>query len=303
MTSLTPIATPRRPASTGASCCADGRAQATPESAGSRDARIAELSQLVEAFSGITERLQQSHAALTEKVARLQSELAEKNRLLSDQQKQLERKNRLSALGEMAAGLAHEIRNPLGGIGLYAGMLEEDLADRPESLELLAKVQSGVRRVERTVSQVLRFAGEVVAETSDCDAAEAVRAAVELAAGQAQRHGVEVGVEAPASLRARVDADLVTQAVLNLLLNAIDVARHVEVRCSVEGGKLHVCVTDDGPGLPEGVDPDRLFDPFFTTKDTGTGLGLSIVHRIAEAHGGHVAARSSPEGAAFTLVL
>src|SRR5690606_35992238 len=132
------------------------------------------------------------------KVARLQSELAEKNRLLSDQQKQLERKNRLSALGEMAAGLAHEIRNPLGGIGLYAGMLEEDLADRPESLELLAKVQSGVRRVERTVSQVLRFAGEVVAETSDCDAMEAVRAAVELAAGQAQRQGVEVGVEAPA---------------------------------------------------------------------------------------------------------
>jgi len=143
----------------------------------------------------------------------------------------------------------------------------------------------------------------VVAETSDCDAMEAVRAAVELAAGQAQRHGVEVGGEAPASLRARVDADLVTQAVLNLLLNAIDVARHVEVRCSVDGGKLHVCVTDDGPGLPKGVDPDRLFDPFFTTKDTGTGLGLSIVHRIAEAHGGHVAARSSPEGAAFTLVL
>src|SRR3954463_2607558 len=112
--------------------------------------RIEELGRIIIAYSEVTEKLQQSHDQLTETVRALQSELGEKNRLL-------ERKNRLAALGEMAAGLAHEIRNPLGGIQLYASMLAQDVADRPDSLQLVRKISGGVRRLEALVGQVLQF--------------------------------------------------------------------------------------------------------------------------------------------------
>src|SRR6266576_7315765 len=98
--------------------------------------RIEELGRIIMAYSEVTERLQQSHEKLQETVVALREELGEKNRLL-------ERRNRLAALGEMAAGLAHEIRNPLGGIQLYASLLAQDLADRPESHALVGKIAAG----------------------------------------------------------------------------------------------------------------------------------------------------------------
>jgi len=107
-----------------------------------------ELGRIILAYSEVTERLQQSHEQLNGKVKQLQEELSDKNR-------QLERRNRLAALGEMAAGLAHEIRNPLGGIQLYASLLAQDVADRPESAQTVKKIINGVKRLEGLVSQVL----------------------------------------------------------------------------------------------------------------------------------------------------
>src|SRR3982751_6155643 len=123
--------------------------------------RIEELGRIILAYSEVTERLQQSHDQLTGTVQRLRNELSEKNRLL-------ERRNRLAALGEMAAGMAHEIRNPLGGIQLYASMLAKDVTDRPDSHKLVRKISGGVKRLEALVSQVLQFTREIkpnVAET------------------------------------------------------------------------------------------------------------------------------------------
>src|SRR5580765_5931073 len=111
--------------------------------------RMEELGRIILAYSEVTERLEQSHAQLTATVASLREELGEKNRLL-------ERKNRLAALGEMAAGLAHEIRNPLGGIQLYASLLAQDMRARPESLKVVEKIAGGVRRLEALVGQVLQ---------------------------------------------------------------------------------------------------------------------------------------------------
>src|ERR1043165_7015461 len=135
--------------------------------------RIEELGRIILAYSEVTEKLQQSHQQLNDTVENLREELSEKNRLL-------ERKNRLAAIGEMAAGMAHEIRNPLGGVRLYASMLEGDLKDRPESREVVRKISGGVKRLEGLVSQVLQFTREMRANIEKVNLAEVVREAVEL---------------------------------------------------------------------------------------------------------------------------
>src|SRR5204862_2745576 len=124
--------------------------------------RIEELGRIIMAYSEVTDRLQQSHEKLQETVIALREELGEKNRLL-------ERKNRLAALGEMAAGMAHEIRNPLGGIHLYASLLEKDLWDRPESRTVVTKISAGVKRLEALVSQVLQFSRDTACNVREMD--------------------------------------------------------------------------------------------------------------------------------------
>ena len=262
-----------------------------------REARVAELGQILHAYSEVTERLQRSHEQLQATVERLQNELGEKNRLL-------ERRNRLAALGEMAAGMAHEIRNPLGGIQLYATMLDADLADRPEQRKIVGKISGGVRRLEGLVSNVLQFTREITANRRPCDVRAAVEEAVDLTARQQAAAGVRVEVVGPESLEADADPDLIGRAVLNLVLNAIEAAaRRVVVELTPRGGGFSLAVSDDGPGIAPGV-IDRLFDPFFTTKDMGTGLGLSIVHRIADAHDGTITASNTVQGGArFELTI
>src|SRR5947208_662273 len=124
--------------------------------------RIEELGRIILAYSEVTEKLQQSHEQLTATLASLRAELSEKNQ-------QLERKNRLAALGEMAAGMAHEIRNPLGGIQLYASLLAGDLKDRPDSLAIVGKISNGVRRLESLVGQFLQFSRETRISAAECD--------------------------------------------------------------------------------------------------------------------------------------
>ena len=269
----------------------------TPDPDQPRADRIDELGRIILAYSEMTERLEQSQNRLVETVARLQEELSEKSRLL-------ERRNRLAALGEMAAGMAHEIRNPLGGIGLYAAMLDADLADRPEQRKIVGKIAAGVRRLEGVVGGVLQFTREIAADPRPCDARAVVAEAVELSSTQAAAAGVTVEVVGPASLPAVADADLLGRAVLNLLLNAIDAAvGRVVVTIFGDAGDLQITVADDGPGVAAGA-LDKIFDPFFTTKDAGTGLGLSIVHRITEAHGGRVSATNADGGGAvFEIVI
>ena len=263
--------------------------------------RIDELGRIILAYSEVTEKLQQSHAQLTATVESLRRELVEKSRLL-------ERKNRLAALGEMAAGLAHEIRNPLGGIQLYASLLSGDLRGRPElagSLALVGKIAGGVKRLDGLVGQVLQFSREMTAHAGPADLAEVVEQAVELATPAMKERQVHCTIEGPRPMPVVADALLVGQAVLNLLLNAaeaMDRPGTVEVTYSPPSGtteakQFHLAVRDAGPGVPPEV-MDRIFNPFFTTKDTGTGLGLAIVHRIVEAHDGTILVTNPPAGGA-----
>jgi signal transduction histidine kinase len=265
--------------------------------------RIEELGRIIMAYSEVTEKLQQSHDQLTQTVQKLREELSEKNRLL-------ERRNRLAALGEMAAGMAHEIRNPLGGIQLYASMLAQDLAGRPELLAIVRKISGGVKHLEDLVSQALQFTREIRINPSPADLANLVEQAADLVRSEYAQQSIEVVVEGPESLPVQVDALMVHQVLLNLLLNAaqaMDGTGRINVRydtCEEQPRRqFRLIVQDDGPGICEEI-LDRIFNPFFTTRDTGTGLGLAIVHRVIEAHDGTVTASSPPgEGARFEVVI
>ena len=268
--------------------------------------RLEELGKIILAYSEVTERLQQSQDQLQRQVAHLRGELSEKNKLL-------ERKNRLAALGEMAAGMAHEIRNPLGGIQLYASLLGKDVADRPASLQLVNKISGGVKRLEALVSQVLQFAREIHASVGPADLAEIVEQTLDLTVQQRTVAGVSCQTSGPRPMPVRIDAILIGQCLLNLVLNAVESMAQTprdgtgaERRLSVRFGpppigsdakQFHLTVCDSGPGIPSGV-LDRIFNPFFTTKDTGTGLGLAIVHRVVEAHEGSITASNTEGGGA-----
>jgi signal transduction histidine kinase len=260
--------------------------------------RIEELGRIILAYSEVTEKLQQSHDQLNQTVEMLREELSEKNRLL-------ERRNRLAALGEMAAGLAHEIRNPLGGIQLYASLLMKDLADQPQSQQIVGKISNGVKRLEALVSQVLQFSREMVCNIRAMDLAETIEQVVELAGITASAKQIEVAVEGPRPLPINGDPILLGQTIMNLVLNAIEAMhgpgqvtlRYAPPPAESDAKQFHLIVRDTGPGIPGHI-LDRIFNPFFTTKDSGTGLGLAIVHRAVEAHNGTIHASNADGGGA-----
>ena len=262
-----------------------------------------DLVTILQTYNDVTERLKRSHETLLDEVARLREELHEKNR-------ELQRRERLAALGEMAAGVAHEIRNPLGGIGLYSSLLERDLVDRPAEQEIARRISAGVQNLEKIVRGVLSFAGDAEPGFAHVRLGDVLDSALLQTAPQASALDVDIDVDPRlAGVELWCDAGQVERALLNLLFNALDAAGsegRVWVRLG-DGdeldGLVSIVVEDDGPGIA----PDclqRVFNPFFTTKDHGTGLGLAIVHRIAEAHGGCVRAGNRVGGGArFVLSL
>lgn len=260
--------------------------------------RVEELGRIILAYSEVTEKLQQSHERLEQTVARLRDELSEKNQLL-------ERRNRLAALGEMAAGMAHEIRNPLGGIQLYASMLARDVADRPDAAQTVQKIRAGVQHLESLVSQVLQFTREIRPSVVETDLVDVIEESAELAAQKLADHKITCNLQLSRPIPARIDPRLVGQAVLNLILNAADAMDRggcltisaTTPDATDQATQFVLAIEDEGPGIDPQV-LDRVFNPFFTTKDTGTGLGLAIVHRIVEAHDGAIRASNRPEGGA-----
>ncbi|MEM6258338.1 MAG: ATP-binding protein [Planctomycetota bacterium] len=274
------------------------------------DPKLNDLAQIVEAYSAVTERLQVSHERLQDEVVRLRRELNSANA-------QVQRSRRLSALGEMAAGIAHEIRNPLAAIQLYAGMAADDLqaggeGSRLEALGNVRKIASAVRGMSAIVNDVLSFSRGTQPERSQVDASQIfdrVIAANGPGLDQAEVHVVRSDL-GRAPLMVYADPGLLQQALLNLLRNAVDAMADSETpRVLTLDAKrdevgVVMSVTDTGPGVSEDC-LDRIFNPFFTTRSTGTGLGLAIVHRIADAHGGSIAVHREPNrgGAVFVLSL
>lgn len=261
--------------------------------------RQGELVSIMRAYNDVTDRLKRSHDVLCREVCRLRQELNDKN-------KELQRRERLAGLGEMAAGVAHEIRNPLGGIQLFASLLDRDLADRPAQRQIVRKMSAAIWSLDNIVNDILAFSGNAEPKQRRALAGDIIRAALLQAKPKAAAYRAEVVVDdALASVAIFCDSGQIERALANLIFNALDAAGsdgHVWItRQASQDDMLRMVVADDGPGIGPDVLP-RVFDPFFTTKDTGTGLGLAIVHRIAESNGGSVSpGKRHGGGAAFVL--
>jgi len=256
-----------------------------------------ELGVILSSYNEAAEKLQHSHDGLKREVRRLREELAAKNR-------ELERRRRLAALGEMAAGLAHEIRNPLGGIRLYADLLRRDVQERPDAVEIVDKIIDGVGRLNALVSEVLALTRTVEPKPRPGNLSLTVRRAVDLLQDLITEYQVQVSWQAPVELPVVCDHDMIHRAVLNVVRNAAEAAGKgglVTVDVLEKSGRAVIQVADSGPGIDPAI-ADRVFDPFFTTKGDGTGLGLAIVHRIVEAHEGTIAVGRSPAGGALVTI-
>lgn len=266
-----------------------------------------DLAQVIRAYNEVTDRLQHSHERLKGEVFRLRRELASTNA-------QLQRSKRLSALGEMAAGIAHEIRNPLAAIQLYAGMIVEDLApDEPAPAQRRCahdngrKIATAVRGLNAIVNDVLSFAREMEPHPQALDLSDLLDQVLESHRPAIDAAGVTVlRLDRQRSLELHADHDLLCRALLNLVRNAVDAMadapqRTLTLDASVDEAGVAIIIRDTGPGINR-EHIERIFNPFFTTRNTGTGLGLAIVHRIVDAHGGTIEVHNDG-GAVFTLTL
>ena len=227
---------------------------------------------------------------------------------LQDRQRELLRSEQMAAVGHLAAGVAHEIRNPLTGAKL---LIEAALrADAPRALEPdeLRMILDEILRVERTVQGLLDFARPPSPVRRGLDFGECLRRAIASVRGRADARRVRIDLEVPAGPAAVAgDPDQLLASVANLLINAVEASPlggEVRVALAVpDGGMMRLEVADCGPGIaPEML--DRLFTPFATDKPAGTGLGLCVARRIAREHGGDLTADNDPSGGArFTLLL
>jgi signal transduction histidine kinase len=216
-----------------------------------------------------------------------------------------------SLIETLAAGVAHEVRNPLNSLQINVSILEQELSElvpdrRAHAFEVLAKIAGEIKRLDDFVSEFLRFARSPRLDLER----QAVRPLLtDLAAfitPECSKKGVSLKVELEGPETACVDGFQLKQAVLNLVLNALQATPrggHVVVRTAGDERRLVVAVSDDGEGMtPE--TRERAFTPFFTTREEGTGLGLALVRRIVEEHGGSVEISSRPgEGTTVTLLF
>ena len=216
----------------------------------------------------------------------------------------LQHQDRLAAIGQMAATVAHEIRNPLGGIRGFAALLARDIDESDPRARLVEKVLAGAKALERVVTDLLEFTRPIQLRQQPVPLRELTAATITYVDGNARGIVIENAVDARAT--AMADRDKLHQVLLNLLLNAtqsISGDGLVRVGSSTVDGWMEITISDTGCGMT-GQQLEQIFSPFYTTKEKGTGLGLAIAAKIVEAHGGRISAESAPgTGSTFTIAL
>ncbi|MCS6799930.1 MAG: HAMP domain-containing histidine kinase [Myxococcota bacterium] len=266
---------------------------------------------LSRAFNAMAEQLRADRQALEARVAELERTTAE----LRAAREQVLRSERLASVGRLAAGVAHEIGNPLAAILGLVELVREGGLSEAERAEFLGRIQRETERIQKTIRGLLDFArrgqgSSAATPRSTSDLSRIVEEAARLLAPQKDLRGVTLERRLAEHAHVRGDPDALAQLVLNLLLNAADAVRGrghilVEVEPDERGDWIRLAVTDSGPGIAPEV-MGSLFEPFVTTKPPGegTGLGLAVCHTIVERHGGRISARNVPgSGACFEVWL
>lgn len=225
-------------------------------------------------------------------------------RALADQ---LIRADRLAALGELVAGVAHEIRNPLAVIKGSLQMYEQTGRPLEDLSELTEVVSQEIERLDAVIKALLDFGRPAPAHVRPVDLGRLFEETVTLAGKYAEQRGVDVVVDGPdAALMVMADPDQLKQVMVNLLTNAVQAMPAggvVTLSARLDGDMATLTVADEGEGIPEG-ELDKIFDPFHTGRENGTGLGLTIVHRIVDEHGGRIRVSSEVgAGTTFTVSL
>jgi signal transduction histidine kinase len=194
----------------------------------------------------------------------------------------------------MLAGIAHEVRNPLGGVELYAGLLRDALGGQPERLEEVRRIEREVGHLKTVVNEFLEFARRPAPNLESVELGPLCDEVRELTRAAS---AAEIAVDVPPKLRVRADPGQLRRVLLNLARNAATAARNGRVLLTAReaGTGVHLEVRDDGPGVPPEL-REQIFTPFFTTREKGTGLGLAFVREIVRDHGGEVAVTDAPGG-------
>ena len=223
-------------------------------------------------------------------------------------QDEIRRKEKLAAIGGLAAGVAHEIRNPLSSIKGIASYYKSKFKDGSEDKEMAGVMIEEVDRLSRVISELLEFARPTQLDRKPSDMNEVLNHSARLVEQEAAAKNIDIQLNLPSDpVKADVDPDRLTQCFLNLFLNALQAMENggrLTVSSSTGvNGDIAIDIKDNGSGI-SAEDLSKVFDPYFTTKPKGTGLGLAIVHKIIEAHQGQIKVRSSiGRGTVFSIAL
>ena len=274
--------------------------------------RTDEIGELAYAFDSMTLRLRErtaEAARLYDESGQRNQELAEINARLQDTQAQLIQSEKLGAVGQLTAGIVHDVKNPLAVIKGLAEELDEEIGADATIGERLNTIRSSAARANTIVTDLLKFARQSTPELKTRDMRETIETALRMTEYLARKGGIEVVADLPAiPVMSTYDAQQIEQVLINLIQNAIQAMPDggtLRINLSQAEGALAISVQDSGFGIgPDSL--KRIFDPFFTTKPEGegTGLGLSVSYGIVTRHGGRIEVESAPgAGTIFTISL
>jgi len=279
-----------------------------------------EISMLMEAFNNMLKNIEhnrnelekknEENLKLLESIVKfnevLEDRIEEATKEIKEKQEELIRSEKLAIIGELATGVAHEIRNPLSGIAVALEIMKDE-SKNLEHKETCKDILKEIDRLDRIIRELLKLGHPSDLNLIECSPNEIVERALSLISIKAKQKGVKIEKSLRCEEHFFVDYEQIEQVILNLLLNGIESINGLPAKLSIEtgvsNGFLRISITDTGSGLSED-DKEKIFRPYYTTKDRGTGLGLSITNRIVETHKGKIVVTSEKEkGSTFTILI
>ena len=254
------------------------------------------LREAFERFNDASTMLKSRYDALKEETISLREQLRQKDL-------EVKRAEKLAMLGETAAGIAHEIRNPLGAIKLFISLLREDMEESADSIRIIDQMDRSVATLDHVVSNILQFSKAKKLDFAPVNMASLINEQVSHFVSDSYKIDFSLQIEGQPFISGNEHS--LRQVMYNLILNACQAIRYngsIEIKSFDKGDDFFVvCIKDSGSGVPEELTA-TLFEPFVTSKNEGTGLGLSIVKQILDEHGANIVVNNDG-GAVFTIVF